>query len=371
MHLFVFGEPNIVPECGTRNNALNEILEHYTKYNEAVTYVSFSHTPLEPYVHKGVNYYALTGYTKEKRFFLHKKSTLLIELKKLIKSSNDKCHFQFRLPSLFVLQIYFILKGFIKADDISFYLAGNWKESLKYNYPNKKYLSYTLPVIENIVLKNKKCVFAGDALLHIHSQRVKLGHAFYSTTHSKSDVKYSLNKEREKGICFIGRIEKLKNYKFIVELAKTSPCRHYTFYMLGDGPDTDILKDLIVSNRINNIVLCGHVGNRHDFDHLIDKCKYFILPSYTEGTSKTLPEMMCRNTIPLAFKHVGSNDYILNDHNGILVEVDDVNEAASTIELIDNDHELYCQFINSAFQYATLNTIENQLDKMFEFLYEK
>ncbi|WP_407578638.1 glycosyltransferase [Citrobacter koseri] len=370
MHLIVFGEPNIILNSGTRNNALNEILFHYRKYNDRVTYVSYSEEGPVSFEHNRVGFFSIGNYSKNKRIILLNAKSLIQRVNLLLKQNDEDYHIQFRVPSLFAMQMYFILRKKIRSKSVSFYVAGNWKESLKYNYPKKRYLSYFLPKIENMMLRGHKCVFAGESLLNSHKRNKKNGFAFYSTTHTMEDIKLSFHKEFENGICFIGRIEKLKNYNFICSLSKTNIGRKYQFYMLGDGPDMSVLKERIDKEGLCNINLCGHVNTRDKFDEIVDKCKYFILPSYTEGTSKTLPEMMCRNTIPFAFKNVGSNNYIIYDNNGVLVDIDNVRQVEEFIEKIDSTPGLYKEYIIKGHRYAINNNIDNQLDKMFKFLYE-
>lgn len=371
MHLIVIGEPNILPAKGSRNNALNEILIRYKEFNDKVTYVSYAEEGNIEFIHNGVNFFAIGCYSKEKRIILSSKQMILKRLSSLISTLDDEYHIQFRVPSLFSLQIYYFLREKINIKKISFYVAGNWKESLKFNYPSRPYLSFLLPKIEALVLKGNKCVFAGEELLRLHNRNVQDGFAFYSTTHTSTDIQLNFSKQNKKGICFIGRIEKLKNYNFIYKLSKGKLGKQYHFYMLGDGPDFCAFKDLIDKEKLSNITLCGHISDREIFDDIINECKYFILPSYTEGTSKTLPEMMCRNIIPIAFRDVGSNNFIINNKNGILVEVDSYAEVEKSIMQIDSDPELYKSYLIQGNEYAHNNTIDIQLDKMFKFLYEK
>ncbi|HAY3997271.1 TPA: glycosyltransferase family 4 protein, partial [Escherichia coli] len=253
---------------------------------------------------------------------------------------------------------------------ISFYVAGDWSESLKYNYPNKKYLSFLLPKIENFTLRKKNCVFTGDQLLNKHTKYINKGLAFYSTTHSSADIPHEIkDKFTCNGICFIGRIEKLKNYNFLIKLAESELGKKYLFHILGDGPDMPVLIRKINELKLKNIIIHGHIKDTYIFNQIIDKCKYSILPSYTEGTSKTLPEMMCRNTIPIAFRNVGSNNYILSDKRGILTEIDNVDDVIKNINTLDSNHQEYFQMLNNGRNYIINFTIEKQLDKMFKFLY--
>ncbi|WP_272680163.1 glycosyltransferase [Providencia sp. PROV032] len=370
MNLIVIGEPHITTSTGSRNNALNNILEHYSNFNSTTTYVS-STTDVIPnsYIINNVRYVPLTNYTKSNRLILKNKKEIISKIKELI---NDKdYHIQFRIPSIYVLQVYFCIKSIISSDRFSFYVAGDWKESLKYNYPSKKHLAFILPKLENLTIRNKKCVFTGDTLLNKNIKYIKKGIAFYSTTHSFNDLSREIKDKSDcNGICFIGRIEKLKNYNFIIELAKSHLGKKYLFHILGDGPDMPILKKTINELKLTNILIYGHITDMNSFNQIIDKCKYSILPSYTEGTSKTLPEMMCRSTIPIAFKNVGSNNFILGENRGILTDINDINQVLENIDYIDNNYQKYCEIQKNEREYIVNFTIEKQLEKMFKFLYD-
>lgn len=367
-NLIVVGEPEVIPLIGTRNNALNEILNKYTMYNKSVCYFSSSKVN-ENYTVDGVSYFGLSVYSKKSRFVFNQR--------KLIKNyfidnilNKPNFHLQFRIPSLFSLQIYIILKDILPNDTYSFYMAGDWKESLKFNYPQKYWFLKHLDKLQRYCIKNKKVVFTGHALMNKHQDIVSNGHPFYSTTHSDSDITFSDGKYSKKNICFIGRIELLKNFKFIISLAENQLLNGYIFHFLGDGPKMSELISLVNEKKLDNIKIHGHVKDRIIFDEIVCNCKYFILPSYTEGTSKTLPEMMCRSIVPFAFSGVGGNDEILRDA-GVLVDVDDVEGVIENILNLDTDFTAYQNLLTQGHDYAKRNTIENQLNLMFGFLYER
>ena len=369
MNLIVISEPELVIGKGTRNNALNEILAYYLEHNKTVTYFSSS-DHLQEFNVEGVEYISLSNYSKQKRIVFKEFFSIRKRFKEILVKYED-VHVQFRLPSLYSMQIYLIVKSLIPKKQVSFYIAGDWQESLKFNYPNKLYLSKILPALQNKIIKNHSCVFTGRTLLNKNIERVERGYAFYSTTHAKKDVTETITNKSEKlSICFIGRIEKLKNFNFFIELAKSKKIiKKYSFHLLGNGPEIDHVKETLIKYGITNLTLHGHVNDRVKFNEIISKSKYFVLPSYTEGTSKTLPEMMCRSTIPIAFKGVGSNNDILQYNNGFLADIDDIDAVVNFINEVDQDDKRYFQILAAGNKYAKEHAIEKQLKTMFEFLY--
>ena len=371
-NLVVIGEPSVLPRAGSRNNAMNEILEAYLSYTDSVTYISSSNSRCD-YKLRGVRYTSISHYSKENRLLFCKARHIKYSFANLYNmlALSGKVHVQFRVPSLYSLQLFLFLAPFLKKNNIdySFYVAGDWYESLKFNYPKKIFIRHFLEFIQNRALKGETCVFAGDKLKLKHFGQAGRSLSFYSTTHKSIDVPSEVtNKVGCRGICFIGRIERLKNYNFFVSLAQRPELKNYNFYMFGDGPDLDLLKQKKTASGLKNLFFLGHISDRKEFDKIINSCKFFMLPSYTEGTSKTLPEMMCRSTVPIAFKGVGSNDFILGYDNGFLSKVDDINEVTEFILELEEDENRYLNILANGLEYAKRNTLDIQLERMFEFL---
>ena len=367
--MFVVSEPELIRDVGTRNNALNEILTFYLQFNNTVTYFSAS-MGAQDFSARGVRYVSLSSYTKKSRVILSQYYSIRRRFRSLLAEFCD-VHVQFRLPSIYVMQIYMIVRDLIPPQNVSFYIAGDWSESLRYNYPNRPHLSRWLPKLQDKMISGSVCVFTGDTLKNKNIGGVSRGFSFYSTTHCKQDVPHAItNKSDKRGICFVGRIEKLKNYKFFIELAK-STCfvNEYVFHILGDGPDADLVRTAAASGDVENLVVHGHIDDRARFNQVVSQCKYFVLCSYTEGTSKALPEMMCRSTVPIAFRGVGSNTDILSFENGFLAELDDVSSVVGFINKMDGDEQEYIQVLKAGLSYAENNSIDSQLSRMFEFLY--
>lgn len=80
----------------------------------------------------------------------------------------------------------------------------------------------------------------------------------------------------------IGRFEKQKNHKFILEIAKIIQTRnkHIKFLLIGDGSLINEIKNEIKQNELNNIILTGIVKDTYKYYSAMD-C--FILPSLYEG----------------------------------------------------------------------------------------
>lgn len=368
--LIVVGEPEILPNGGSRNNALNEILILYKEYAARVIYVAPQALGEISYAVNGVEFEGISNYSKKSRFIFRDSQDVL---RKVISCLNNECdyHIQFRVPSLFSLQMYWIIRRHVKAENISFYVAGDWRESIALNYPDKKILKL-LPALQDLTIRRKRCVFTGHMLMNKNAKLTAIGHAFYSTTHKGADViapDVASSYER-RGICFVGRLEGIKNPYFMLSLAANEELKEkYIFYIMGDGPLRKEMERRVFEMRLTNVQFMGHVHARDKFYKVVDLCKYCVLPSYTEGTAKTLPEMMSKGVIPIGFKKVGSNDYTLRQGGG-LVDVDSADQVVSFIDRCDNDFSYYKEKIKEALQYALSHSVDKEMSSMFSFIYK-
>ncbi|MGM8935033.1 glycosyltransferase [Pseudomonas neustonica] len=367
--LVVVGEPEVLSCGGTRNNALNEILTLYCQYAAKVVYIGPRAVGGQDGFENGVEFRCATSYSKSSRLILSETFHVVRLIKDVLRGEHEY-HIQFRVPSLFSLQIYWMLRFTLCPEKVSFYVAGDWAESLSYNYPGERFLRL-LPFFQDITLRKKRCVFTGHKLLSKNESLVGQGHAFYSTTHRESDVKSfdKVAKTSRKGICFVGRLESLKNPMFFVKLASRVELRDsYVFFVLGDGPLRKKLERLVENAGLTNFHIMGHVNDRDKFYDVVNSCKYLVLPSYTEGTAKVLPELMSKGVVPIAFKGVGANSYILESAGG-LIDVDSVDQAVEFISSCDADVQIYLKHVAGVLSYSLAHTAKQELDAMFEFIF--
>ena len=88
----------------------------------------------------------------------------------------------------------------------------------------------------------------------------------------------------------VGRLSKVKNHDFTLEIAKELKKRQVTFTILiiGQGPLEDRLKSKVIEDGLENYVL--FLGVRSDVTELMSSADYMIMPSLHEGFPVVLVE---------------------------------------------------------------------------------
>ena len=134
-----------------------------------------------------------------------------------------------------------------------------------------------------------------------------------------------------KKIVTVGRLTKQKNQEMLIrafaEVWEKYP--EYSLWIYGDGELRVELEQLVKEFRIEKNVVFG--GNVEDVHSRIADAEMFVLPSNYEGLSNALLEAMMMGLPCISTRCAGSDEYIVNKENGILVEIDDKNEMKEAI----------------------------------------
>ena len=106
--------------------------------------------------------------------------------------------------------------------------------------------------------------------------------------------------------------------------------------IMGDGPELPIIKDLASELGItNNITFTGSYV-RKDFAEYLAKSDCFVLPSRSETFGIVYIEALATGTPVIATRCGGPEDFV-DDTNGILVPVDDVDALAVAMKEMVQD----------------------------------
>ncbi len=116
---------------------------------------------------------------------------------------------------------------------------------------------------------------------------------------------------------FVGGLTKRKAIVELLDIARNLKDKKYKFelHVLGDGPEmNNVLLKIDKLGLKDSVFLHGLVDNT--FDYLV-KSHVFVLPSYSEGTSRAAMEALYAG-LPCVMRDVDSNSELINDNNGIL-----------------------------------------------------
>lgn len=171
-------------------------------------------------------------------------------------------------------------------------------------------------------------VFSKDILKYFYKQNYRV-----IPNGIKVD-KYNLGLEKNQKFTFIaiGRLEIVKNHKFLIEMANELKDKYdFEIQIVGDGYLRDELKELIQKYALEDKVKL--LGLRNDIPKLLGQAHCLLMPSLWEGLPIVILEAGASG-LPVISTPVGSLPSLLNSENAYLVELD--NFKNKMIEVLDN-----------------------------------
>lgn len=173
---------------------------------------------------------------------------------------------------------------------------------------------------------------------------------------------------KEKVITSVGRLTYQKGFdtliKAYIEVFKVHP--EYNLIIYGEGPLRKELMELVYSNSMEkNIFLPGNCKN---VVNSISKSMIFIMCSRFEGMPNALMEAMaiglpCISTNCVA----GPSEIIDNKKNGLLVEVDNIDEIKNAIIYLIEHDEIRESIAKKALDINKTNSIDLIYGKYYDF----
>ncbi len=141
----------------------------------------------------------------------------------------------------------------------------------------------------------------------------------------------------QKQFLYVGRLSKVKNLNFLINVFNKLP--HLSLTLIGIGPIEDELKSLSGSN----IKFVGSVNNK-DLTKYFSKYNFLILPSYGEAWGLVVEEAFYNGLPVIISDKCGSVDLVKNNVNGYIF--DPANEQELHNILIDITDKNY-QFLKN------------------------
>jgi len=184
---------------------------------------------------------------------------------------------------------------------------------------------------------------------------------------------YNLKLEKNKRFTFIavGRLETVKNHKYLIEIAKNLKNNYdFEINIVGDGYLKDELKSLIFKYNLENYVKL--LGLRNDIPKLLNKSHCLVMPSLWEGLPIVILEAGA-SRLPVISTPVGSIPSLLNDTNAYLIDLKDFENKM--IEVLENYDEAKLKglnlFKNICNTYSIHNVVEEHEKIYKELVWEK
>lgn len=138
--------------------------------------------------------------------------------------------------------------------------------------------------------------------------------------------------DRKNEIITVGRLEKQKNYNYLIEEFSNS---NMVINIVGEGSLKKDLKRL--SKEKNTIVSFLEKMPNSELTLLLSNFKYFVLPSLFEGNPKVVLEAMAAGCIVVVNNFSGISEIVSNEIDGFIIEAKKDNLKNLFNFLNDND----------------------------------
>ena len=216
--------------------------------------------------------------------------------------------------------------------------------------------------IDLLKIVEKTIYYISDSIVVITSAQASelaLGKARYKTyvwNHYFFDLDtFGVNRtyeERETVVGHIGLSDVKGTDKFITAIANIDEDVVDRVLIIGEGDDDDSYRSAVPECGFP-VEFTGRV-DRDDMPELYNSMKLFVLPSRSEGVPKVVLESMACGTPAVANNVGGVDDYINDKKNGFLMDGNDPDKIASTINSSLRNPEL-----DSVSENARESVVEN------------
>ena len=175
--------------------------------------------------------------------------------------------------------------------------------------------------------------------------------------------------KRDNVILSVGRLDENKNQKLLIEAFGNLNPTNWKMILVGDGILREnyrkLVKDLGIEHRVEFV---GNVQNIWDY---YNQAKIFAFTSNSEGFPNSLLEAMsfglpCISTDCPS----GPSEIIINDENGYLIEVNNVEQLEDRLFKLMNNQEICNQFSRNAILTAKKFSMV-EVKKIWDVLIQK
>lgn len=158
---------------------------------------------------------------------------------------------------------------------------------------------------------------------------------------------------------FIGRLIRDKGVMEYLEACKIIKSMHSDVRCLLVGPfDTNpsALKAEELEDYISDGII-EYFGEQKDVRPFIEQCTTYVLPSYHEGTPKTVLEAMAMGRAIITTDAPGCRETVVNGQNGYLIETKNVRQLVEKMEFLIKNPD-----INTQMGLASIAMVQEKFD---------
>lgn len=185
-------------------------------------------------------------------------------------------------------------------------------------------------------------------------------------------AKTSVEHRKTHNILFIGRLEKRKGVKYLLQAFKMLQADSNDCHLIiaGDGPDREKLEAYVAEQQIHNVVFEGFVTEKRKQELLADSAVFCSPALYGESFGIVLLEAMAAGLPVVAGDNPGYESVLQGRGRISLLNPRDTVEFARRLQLFIEDDGLRRLWIEWAKNYVKQFDYENVVT-MYESLYEE
>ena len=238
-------------------------------------------------------------------------------------------------------------------------------------YPIEKYLSkYTDDLItineEDFEIAKEK--FKAKNTHHIHGiglDKSKFDKPFLEE--EKDNLRKSLGLNNDDFVLFFaGELNDNKNQIMLIEAMKDLAVEDSKIKLLlaGNGPLKEFFEEKIKEyNLENNVFLLGY---RNDVPDLLGITNLYVAMSKREGIPVNILEAKLANLPVIVTNSRGQRELVINDENGYIVEIGDINALKDKIKFLHDDAKIRNKFIANSKNGIEKYCLENVYEELKE-----
>ncbi|WPP52546.1 glycosyltransferase family 4 protein [Catalinimonas niigatensis] len=231
---------------------------------------------------------------------------------------------------------------------VDFPVRDNFLTQWKYNHPAIKKIICVSHAIEKIVRSNIKYP---DKCLTIHS-----GIDIARFKHSKGYLRKTFQIPND--YILVGNTSALAGHKDYPTFIRTAEILRQQnikahFFMIGDGPDKEILQNMISEKNLgDHISMTGFMNN---IPEILPELDIFLMPSETEGLGTSILDAFACKVAVVATRAGGIPEMVIHEKTGLLAEIKDVQSLAAHIYQLITEPSLREKLVESAYLHLLKN----------------
>ena len=180
--------------------------------------------------------------------------------------------------------------------------------------------------------------------------------------------KYKINPNKF-NLIYIGRLVKVKNTDFILDVINEISLKNVEFNMIfmGYGQEMQKMKNFVASHNLDDhVIFTGKVTDENEKAIIIKNSNLLFFPSGYDTDGIVKMECACYNVPSMCLEGTGAGCNIIHGENGFLID-GDIRKTANMLEnIIKNDKNLKKIGKNAnKTLYVTWDKIGNKLDEYY------